>query len=129
MTALVLFAGGFATAREAAQHLHNDEVRQGRKDPETELEVCPSDVELSKDTRFTGFPFHASALNAAASSGNVAPPWAKWQGITFSGPVIVTGMELTEVVDEVGPYFIHNCCRKPKMQQFVSSNEAAVSVT
>ncbi len=49
--------------------------------------------------------------------------------IRVRGPAIVAGMELTEVVDEVGPYFIRHCCRKPKMEWFAASNEAAMSVT
>ena len=45
-----LTSGGFATAREAAQHLHNDEVIQGRKDLAAELDVWPPDAKLLKDT-------------------------------------------------------------------------------
>ena len=62
-----LTSGGFATAREAAQHLHNDEVIQGRKDLAAELDVWPPDAKLLKDTIFGPYSSARDGMNEGRS--------------------------------------------------------------
>jgi len=117
-------SGGFPTEIAAAQYIHQLEIDAGRKSSSDPLDTWPSDEELLRttpDAFFARFPWNASLAIQAHCTGNLTPPWAVRQGLTFSGPKLAPGMKLTKVVDIVDYGFSRNCCEAPKKQWYAAS--------